>query len=932
MIRVVKRDGRVETLDIRKIQKYTADAVAGLREVSQSELEVDAKLQFRDMISSEDIQQTMIKTAVDKIDIDRPDWTFVASRLFLYDLYHKVSRFTGYTHLRDYFIRGEKEGKIVLGLKDKYDLDELNSYIKPERDLQFTYLGIRTLYDRYLLKDNSGNPIELPQHLFMAVAMFLAQNEKDREYWTKKFYDILSKFEVMAATPTLSNGRTPRHQLSSCYIGVTSDNIEGIFDGYKEMALLSKFGGGIGWDWSKVRGMGSSIDGHKHAAGGIIPFLKIANDVAIAVDQLGCVAKNSFVRVLDNENIKTVAISDIQEGDLVESFNIELNRVQYKKVQAVHELEVKKENQIKISFESGGYIITSKWHPMAIKGANGYFYKRSDEVEIGEYGVNHKGKEDKIVSIDTNPNISEEYMDLTVEGTNNYFASTDNSNNFYLTHNTRKGAIAVYIEPWHIDIKDFLDLKKNSGEERRRAHDLFPALWLNDIFMQRVQEDGKWTLFDPYEVSELTDLYGDEFTKRYLELEQKNNITKEIISAKGLWKDILRSYFETGNPFLTFKDTANRRNPNSHSGMIRSSNLCCEIFQNTAPNHYKIKLTFDDGSIDIFEEEDIITLDSGVTKPAKKITALDKLNGKQVWIVDKESIDGDTAVCNLASVNLSKINSREDIERVVPIAIRMLDNVIDLNFYPLAKVKKTNEKSRAIGLGVMGEAQMLAESGIKWGSDKHLYKIDEIMESISYSAIKTSSELAKEKGKYPNYKSSDWSKGICPIDRANREACNLVDREMSYNWSELREQIKSDGMRNGYLMAIAPTSSISILTGTTQAIEPVYKRKWFEENLSGLIPVVVPNLSPDTWEYYTPSYELNQNLLIKAGAIRQKWIDQGQSLNIFITLDKASGRYLNEIYMNAWKYGLKSTYYLRSQSPETTNDIEDRTTECIGCQ
>ncbi len=932
MIRVVKRDGRVETLDIKKIQKYTADAVAGLKEVSQSELEVDAKLQFRDMISSEDIQQTMIKTAVDKIDIDRPDWTFVASRLFLYDLYHKVSRFTGYTHLRDYFIRGEKEGKIVLGLKDKYNLDELNSYIEPKRDLQFTYLGIKTLYDRYLLKDENGNPIELPQHLFMAVAMFLAQNEKDREYWAKKFYDIISKFEVMVATPTLSNGRTPRHQLSSCFLGSTSDNIEGIFDGYKEMALLSKFGGGIGWDWSKVRGMGSSIDGHKHAAGGIIPFLKITNDVAIAVDQLGCVAKNSFVRVLDNSDIKIIAISDVKEGDLIESFNIQLNKVQYKKVQAIHELEIKKENQIKISFESGGYIITSKWHPMAIKGDNGYFYKRSDEVEIGEYGVNHKGQEDKIISIDSNPNISEEYMDLTVEGTNNYFASTDKSDNFYLTHNTRKGAIAVYIEPWHIDIKDFLDLKKNSGEERRRAHDLFPALWLNDIFMQRVQEDGDWTLFDPFEVSELTDLYGDKFTKRYLELENRDDITKEIISAKGLWKDILRSYFETGNPFLTFKDTANRRNPNGHSGIIRSSNLCCEIFQNTSPNHYKIKLVFNDGSINTFKEDDIVTLDSGVTKPAKKITALDKLNGKQVWIVDKESIDGDTAVCNLASVNLSKINTPEDIKRVVPIAIRMLDNVIDLNFYPLAKVKKTNESTRAIGLGVMGEAQMLAENQIRWGSDRHLYKIDEVMESISYYAIKTSSDLSKEKGKYPKYEGSNWSRGVCPIDNANREACNLVYREMSYNWSELKEQIKRDGMRNGYLMAIAPTSSISILTGTTQAIEPVYKRKWFEENLSGLIPVVVPNLSPDTWEYYTPSYDLNQNLLIKAGAIRQKWIDQGQSLNIFITLDKASGRYLNEIYMNAWKYGLKSTYYLRSQSPETTNDIEDRTTECIGCQ
>ncbi|HIO95343.1 MAG TPA: ribonucleoside-diphosphate reductase subunit alpha, partial [Campylobacterales bacterium] len=286
-MRVVKRDGRVEILDISKIQKYTSGSVEGLTGVSQSELEVDANLHFRDMISSKDIQETLIKTAVDKIDIDRPNWTFVASRLFLYDLYHRVSQFTGYKHLRDYFERGEIEGRILLGLKEKYDLDDLNYYLRPERDLQFTYLGIKTLYDRYLLKDSEGKPIELPQHLFMGVAMFLAQNEPDCQAWAKKFYDILSKFEVMAATPTLSNARTPRHQLSSCYIGSTSDNIEGIFDVYKEMALLSKFGGGIGWDWSQVRGMGSFIDDHKHAAGGIVPFLKITNDVAIAVDQLG---------------------------------------------------------------------------------------------------------------------------------------------------------------------------------------------------------------------------------------------------------------------------------------------------------------------------------------------------------------------------------------------------------------------------------------------------------------------------------------------------------------------------------------------------------------------------------------------------------------------------------------------------------------------
>ncbi len=1197
MIRIVKRSGRVETLDITKIQKNTSASVKGLEGVSQSELEVDANLQFQDMMSSEDIQQTLIKTAVDKIDIDRPNWTFVASRLFLYDLYHKAGRNVGgikgkpYAHLRKYFEHGEKEGRILLGLKEKYDLDDLNDYLKPERDLQFNYLGIRTLYDRYLLKDKNGQPIELPQQLFMGVAMFLAQNEFDCQTWAKKFYDILSKFEVMAATPTLSNARTPRHQLSSCYIGSSPDNIEGIFDVYKEMALLSKFGGGIGWDWSQVRGMGSYIDGHKHAAGGIVPFLKIANDVAIAVDQLG----------------------------------------------------------------------------------------------------------------------------------------------------TRKGAIAVYIEPWHIDVRDFLDLKKNSGEERRRAHDLFPALWLNDLFMKRVQEDGRWTLFDPYEVRELTDLYGEEFEKRYLELEAGDeNITREVISAKGLWKEILRSYFETGNPFLTFKDTANRANPNKHNGVIRSSNLCVtgdtrlhtqfglvtakdleenyseilatydhrtdgdaskfgvgrakalkmfmtkesadiyevitkdgykikstlwheyyvansdgktiekrslenisvgdklliqsdegqfgdkgeydlgflmgmvtgdgtfsykeskqhsivhidlynqdmnlghtihkqientiqkyystlpnshkedfknlypkaiqhtknsqklrfsnirlgrvfdeqfnfngktkysvpevifkgtkecvkgylqglfiadgtinklendgvptfaiqlasikkslleevqillsnfgirskiskmrdveqsvfsyvtvegeervydskplyrlningnnaikfiddigfiglkqtkaldilskrmelgytresrksekflveiseinyigkedvydttqlynhslifnglvtgnctEIFQNTSPNHYKIKLTFVDGSVEVYEEEEMITVDSGMTKPAKKVTALDSLNGKQVWMADKELTDGDTAVCNLASINLSKINTTEDIARVVPTAIRMLDNVIDLNFYPLAKVKKTNEKSRSIGLGVMGEAQMLAEAKIEWGSNEHLYKVDEVMESVSYYAIKASSDLAIEKGAYPTFEGSDWSKGIFPIDNANEEACKLVERGglfgYTHDWAKLKEKVKKDGMRNGYLMAVAPTSSISILTGTTQAIEPVYKRKWFEENLSGLIPVCAPKLSPETWSYYTPAYDLDQNILVKAGAIRQKWIDQGQSLNIFITLDKASGKYLNEIYMNAWRFGLKSTYYLRSQSPETTNDVEDRSMECVGCQ
>jgi len=788
MITIIKRNGRTEPLDITKIQKYTSAAIEGLANVSQSELEVDAQIQFRDGITSEEIQKTLIKTAVDKIDIDAPNWTFVASKLFMFNLYHQVNGFTGYCSLEKYFAKGVKEGRLLLGLSDMYDLERLEKHIVPERDMLFNYLGVKTLYDRYLLKDSNGNPIELPQHMFMAIAMFLAQREEDKHEWAIKFYNMISQFEVMLATPTLSNARTTRHQLSSCYIGSTPDNIEGIFDSYQEMAMLSKFGGGIGWDWTGIRSMGSFIDGHKNAAGGTVPFLKITNDIAIAVDQLG----------------------------------------------------------------------------------------------------------------------------------------------------TRKGAIAVYMEPWHIDINDFLDLKKNSGEERRRAHDLFPAMWLNDLFMERVQEDAIWTLFDPYDVRELATLYGEEFNKRYKELEEDESIIKEKLKAKVLWKKILTSYFETGSPFLCFKDNANRANPNKHTGVIRSSNLCTEIFQNTNPNHYKIKFIFENGETISYEEEEIVKLDSGLEKPAKKVTALDSLGGQPIYVVEKEKINGDTAVCNLASVNLSKINSKEDIDRIVPTAIRCLDNVIDLNFYPIEKVKRTNMKSRSIGLGVMGEAQMLAEKGITWGSQEHFDKIDEVMEAVSYNAISSSSDLALEKGSYAEYEGSEWSKGIMPMDHANAEVINLVDRgglfASSYEWDELRAKVKKQGIRNGYLMAIAPTSSISILTGTTQAIEPVFKRKWFEENLSGLIPVVVPKLSPETWAYYTPAYDLNQTVLIKAAAIRQKWLDQGQSLNIFITLDKASGRYLNEIYMLAWKLGLKSTYYLRSQSPEVANDVEDRSMECVGCQ
>jgi ribonucleoside-diphosphate reductase alpha chain len=792
-IMIQKRNGRKEVLDITKIQKMTMEAAEGLDGVSQSELELDAQIKFIDGMGSADIQDALIKTAVEKIDIDVPNWTFAAARLFIFDLYHRVGKATHgikgepYCHLKDYLQYGKDAGRILPNLGQGFDLDELNDYMDPSRDYLFNYLGVKTLYDRYLIKNKDGNPIELPQQMFMAIAIFLAQDEENKQERAKEFYDVVSKFEVMLATPTLSNARTNRHQLSSCYIGSTPDNIEGIFDSYHEMALLSKFGGGIGWDWNQVRALGGVIDDHKSAAGGTVPFLKITNDVALAVDQLG----------------------------------------------------------------------------------------------------------------------------------------------------TRKGAIAVYLEPWHMDIVDFIDLKKNSGEERRRAHDLFPSLWITDLFMERVLEDSYWTLFDPYEVQDLSELFGDAFKLRYEAYEKDETITKDRMKAKDLWKKILTSYFESGSPFLCFKDNANRANPNSHVGHIRSSNLCTEIFQNTNPNHYKIKLEFNDGSISTYEEDDLVLVDGGIQKKANKVTALDSINGKKVFIVEKQKIDGDTAVCNLASVNLSRISTQEDIERVVPIAIRMLDNVIDLNFYPLRKVKATNLKSRSIGLGVMGEAEMLAANKIVWGSQEHFKKIDKIMEAISYNAISSSSKLGSEKGVYPTFEGSKWSQGIMPHDHAPQAVNALVEKDLfdaAYDWDVLRAEVKANGMRNGYLMAVAPTSSISILVGTTQAIEPVYKRKWFEENLSGLIPVVVPKLSPETWSYYTPAFEIDQLLLIKAAAIRQKWIDQGQSTNIFMSLDKASGKYLHEIYTLAWKLGLKSTYYLRSQSPEASNDVEDRSMECVGCQ
>jgi len=966
-IRVQKRKGNLEPLDISKIRKQTK--IAELYEdTSLSELEVDSHLQFYDGIKTEDIQQTLIKTAVDKISIRRPNWTFVASRLFLSDLWHKFGLVYGKDEnevtLKDVIDYGIKRKKYIRTLNIDYteeQINELHNYMDFDRDHQFTYLGIKTLYDRYLVKEDNGYPIEMPQYMFMLIAMYLAGKEQDKMNWTKKFYDMISKFEVMMATPTLSNARTLRHQLSSCYVGSTPDNIEGIFDSYKEMALLSKYGGGIGWDWSKVRAMKGEIAGFKGVAGGVVPFLKIANDLAVAVDQLG----------------------------------------------------------------------------------------------------------------------------------------------------TRAGSIAVFLPTWHLDLMDFLDLKKNSGEERRRTHDLFPALWIDDYFMECVELDKDWYLYDPHSVKqryniELDELQGNDLKRMLVKLANDDKILKEKFKAKEVWRKALTSYFESGNPFLAFKDTANRRNPNKHNGIIRSSNLCVtgdtkiltkefgdieinkvvnqsltvwngkewsenvtitqtaidypnlykviisnfedgraveikatdyhkwynsigeefrtkdlkkgmilesfmlpdgkienkyvityieklllpedtycalepkrnrlmfngvltgnctEIYQNTEPNDYKYNLWFkgyETAPITLHENKIVSVIDQSDTLDGYEvlytITVKELTGGEhilfnieeknvsffgQVTCIEKtQGQNGKTAVCNLASVNLSKINTKKDFERIIPIAIRALDNVIDLNYYPTKKAERANKENRAIGLGMMGEAQMLADNKIMFGTKLHLEKINSICEMFSYNAIKASSDLAKEKGSYFGFKGSEWSKGIFPIDSSIslQEIDDRLSGKYVYNWEKLRKKVKADGMRNGYLMAIAPTSSISILVGTSQAIEPIYKRKWFEENKSGFIPVTAPNINPENINYYISAYDVEQKDIIKAGAVRQRWIDQGQSLNIFVKPQEVTGRYLSELYMLAWKLGLKSTYYLRSQSPEAEDkdeedfDVIDRSYECAGCQ
>ena len=718
-IKVSKRGGVKEVFDAKKIEKVLAWAVDGLEGVSVEELQAATKLMYFDGIKTSDIHNGLITAAGSVISLDKGNYTFVAARLLLQKLYKETAGGIEYPSLESYINKGVEEGVLNPQLLT-FDMKRLEAEIDPKRDFLFTYLGLQTLADRYFIrtqqkagKDN--RIIEMPQHFWMRVAMGLCLNEQAREDKAIEFYHLLSKLDFVDSTPTLFNSGTKHSQLSSCYLNTVADSISAdpgqnkyasIFGTIEECANLSKYAGGIGTDWTRVRPEGDPIIGTNGKSSGIVPYLKVFNDTAVAVNQGG----------------------------------------------------------------------------------------------------------------------------------------------------KRNGAFAAYLEIWHADVEDFMELKKNSGEERRRTHDIFPAIWACDLFFKRVEENGMWSLFSPKEFPELHDLYGEEFEARYIEIEKEGKYRKQV-PAVELWRKWITMLFETGHPWVTFKDEANRRNPQDHVGRIHCSNLCTEITLNTS--------------------------------------------------------DEETAVCNLGSINLSRIKDDAHLEQVVHSAIRMLDNVIDINFYPSERARNSNMRHRPIGMGVMGYYEWLVKNGIDFESEEHIKAADELFEKISYYAIKASVDLAKERGCYPSFGGSKWHRGILPIDTARTKETVLGKQA----WDELRKEVVKHGVRNSNMMAIAPTATISNIAGTEPTIEPPFKRTYTKTNLSGTFMVAAPSMKYGRPELVKEAFDIDQTWVIRAAAARQKWIDQAQSINIFVK-EGIKGKDLAALYMLAWKSGLKTTYYLRSQSAE----------------
>ncbi len=686
----------------------------------------------------------LIKAAVELTTQEAPDWEFIAARLLNFRLAEKRAAVSGKQSFYEKLVYLTEEGlygSYILESYSREEIDEAAGFICPERDKLLNYSGLDILARRYLIHTHSHEPLESVQEMYLGIALHLAMPEKtNRMLWVRRFYDMLSRLEVTMATPTLSNARKPYHQLSSCFIDTVPDTLEGIYRSIDNFAMVSKFGGGMGMYFGKVRAAGGNTRGFKGVAGGVIRWMRLVNDTAVAVDQLGM----------------------------------------------------------------------------------------------------------------------------------------------------RQGAVAVYLDVWHKDLPEFLQLRTNNGDDRMKAHDIFPAVCYPDLFWRMAKEDlnKPWHLFCPHEIMTLKgycleDYYGEEWEKRYLDCVNDPRLSRRTISIKDIVRLVLRSAVETGTPFTFNRDTVNRANPNAHRGMIYCSNLCTEIAQNMSAIEYlSTEIRTTDGD----------TVVVNTVKP------------------------GDFVVCNLASLSLGHLPLEDETQMREKVAtvVRALDNVIDLNFYPVPYAKITNRHYRSIGLGVSGYHHALAIRGIRWESDEHLAFMDKVFERINYAAIEASAELAREKGRYDYFEGSDWQTGDYFVKRGYT----------SDRWKILSAKVADCGMRNAYLLAVAPTSSTSIIAGTTAGTDPVMKRFFLEEKKGVMFPRVAPALSDKTFWTYKGAYLIDQTWSVRAAGVRQRHIDQAQSLNLYITNDYTMRQVLN-LYTLAWECGVKTIYYVRSKSLEVE--------ECESC-
>lgn len=739
----------VWTADDRELADVLHSVAREYRERSYSMVTLQEKFSSftKPGMSQKDSIDALIKAAVELTTPEAPAWEMISARILSYRSEKKITRLEEELGLKTFYRKVKymtEEGLYGDYILQNYSEEEINeaaTFIDPERNKLLNYSGIDLLLKRYVIKNYSGKVIERVQEMFLGIALHLAMPEKeDRLMWVRRIYDLLSKLEVTMATPTLSNSRKPSHQLSSCFIDTVPDSLDGIYRSLDNFSQVSKFGGGMGMYFGKVRATGGNIRGFKGVAGGVIRWMRLVNDTAVAVDQLGM----------------------------------------------------------------------------------------------------------------------------------------------------RQGAVAVYLDVWHKDLPEFLQLRTNNGDDRMKAHDIFPAICYPDLFWKMAEEDmnQNWSLFCPNEIMRikgycLEDCYGEEWERKYLDCVNDQRLSRRVISIKDIVRLVLRSAVETGTPFTFNRDTVNRANPNAHKGMIYCSNLCTEIAQNMAPIETVSKEV---------ETKDGDTVVVTTTRP------------------------GEFVVCNLASLSLGRLplEDEEKMKEKVATVVRALDNVINLNFYPVPYAQLTNQRYRSIGLGISGYHHALAKRRIKWESEEHLEFMDKVFETINRAAILASSNLAKEKGSYQFFEGSDWQTGIY-FDKRGYD---------SAEWQDVRKTVALQGMRNAYLLAVAPTSSTSIIAGTTAGLDPIMKRFFLEEKKGSMLPRVAPELSDETYWMYKSAYLINQKWSVRASGVRQRHIDQAQSMNLYITNDFTM-RQILDLYLLAWKEGVKTIYYVRSKSLEVE--------ECESC-